>query len=74
MLEFDQNILSKYHLKETSLYFKIIITQQTKHNSFKICDALMINENILKQSTLIILFTNSEICSPICPLLTNFQT
>jgi hypothetical protein len=30
MLEFDQNVLSKYHLKETSHDFKTIIRQRIK--------------------------------------------
>jgi hypothetical protein len=55
MLEFDQNILSKYHLKETSFHFKTIIRQRTKYNSLQICDALTIYENILKQNTMLIL-------------------
>ena len=44
MLEFDQNILSKYPLKEAYLYFKTIIRQITKHNSLKVHDAVTIHE------------------------------
>jgi hypothetical protein len=51
MLEFDQNVLLKYHLKETSHDFKTIIRQRIKHNSLNICDASTIYEIISRQNT-----------------------
>jgi len=51
MLEFDQNVLSKYHSKETSHDFNTIIRERIKHNSLNICDASTICENISQQNT-----------------------